>query len=276
MWLVLTACAPEQHYAYKAPATQHALPAAQAKVVAISEAMASGLASQPLQITFDGRDGTELVIELLKQADAANAAYVADLAVYVETTQDGKPVECRSEIVPETVTESTFRPAENRSVSVSRPVTRMVTEYEYRCHPVTATELRSVTEYEQQCATTSVPVQKSRTVYTSQYDSTTHMSRSEPRTEYYTDYESRYECKQVPVSKQRSETVTKQQCGAESVTHSVTRYEFQLESHFVPAHYELVTRQRLHELDPACYVLDGPDPAVHANRIEGKIFVRRP
>ena len=264
-WLLLLACGSEQQYGYQAKTPEQKLPPVEAKVVAIAEATASGLPSQPIQIAFDtGRDGTELVVELLKRADAANATYVADLAVYVETTRDGKAVECRSEIVPETVTESRFHPAENRSVSVSRPVTQMVTEQEYRCHSATSYEMKTVTEYEQQCGSTSVPVQRTRSVY----------SGSMPRTEYYTDYENRYECKQVPVSRSRSEPVTRQQCGSEPVTHSVTRYEFQLENQFVPAHYELLTRQRLHELEPACYLIDTEAPSVHANRIEGKIFVR--
>jgi hypothetical protein len=65
-----------------------------------------------------------------------------------------------------------------------------------------------------------------------------------------TTYESQYECKSEPVTRMRSEMVHKTECGYESVTRMVTRYEFQLESTYVPPHMETLTRQRLRELDP--------------------------
>jgi hypothetical protein len=119
-------------------------------------------------------------------------------------------------------------------------------------------------------------------VYRSQYDSFSKSTRSVPQTEHYTAYESHFECKSAPVTRLRSEMVSKNECGFETVTRTVTRYEFQLESTYVPPQMELVTRQRLRELEPVCYDLEGPadDPSLSppsvarssGNRIEGKIY----
>jgi hypothetical protein len=77
--------------------------------------------------------------------------------------------------------------------------------------------------------------------------------------------------------------VSKTECSYQPVTRTVTRYEFQLESRYVPPRMETVTRQRLRELDPVCYQLEAAadDPALappartRGNRIEGRIFTKR-
>jgi hypothetical protein len=71
------------------------------------------------------------------------------------------------------------------------------------------------------------------------------------------------------------ETVMKQQCRPELVNKTVTRYEHQYESRFVPARLETVTRQRLRELEPECYVIPSQGPGAGGHRIEGRIFTDR-
>lgn len=286
--VAIVACAPAQQYSYKrndgdGAAPEQALPRVEARVVPAREAEQSGLAGRSLVIPFtDGRDGTELVTRFFQDADRSGASLISELAIIIETARDGRSVACRTEIVPESVTETQLRPAQYKSVSVQRPVQKMVTEQVYRCKPVTRSEMRSHSEREQRCGSVTRPVQRTRTVYTTQYDSFSKSSRSVPRTESYTAYESRYECKSEPVTRMRSEMVTKTECSFESVTRTVTRYEFQLESSYIPAHMETLTRQRLRELDPVCYELElsaddpslSPPSQVRGNRIEGRIFVK--
>lgn len=230
-----------------------------------------------LSIPFTrGRDGTELVSEFLAIADARRAAHVADLAIYLQTRQDDQIVECRSEIVPEVATTSTWRAPVDRLIAVNRPVTRLVTEFVFQCKPVTTTEMRSYMESEQQCSNVSHPVQRSRMTYSTSYNSLTHSTSSIPHTEYYTEYQSSYECRSVPVSRTRSEMVTQTRCGSEPQSRTVTRFEFQLEQQYVPGHFETLTRQRLRELDPVCYTLGvaaGPGPNGPKNRIEGLLLL---
>jgi hypothetical protein len=279
--LVVAACAsapPPQRPAYQpAAAAERSLPATSARLVSIDEATRSGLTQQLLVIPFTGgRDGTELVTEYFKQADAAHAELIANLAIYIPAEHDGQFVECRSEVVPETVVATRWQPAEHRVVNLQKPVTESVTEQQYRCGMVSASENRTYTEYQQQCGSVSRPVSRTRTVYTYQYDYASHSSRSVPHTEYYTEYESHYECKSVPVTRSRLETVMKNECHYAPVTHQVTRYEYQLQSQYIPAHFETFTRQRLRELEPVCYV--APElsrSAAGEKHIDGLIFVRR-
>jgi len=264
-----------QSYSYQPRGgAERALRPIHAKVVTHQEALRLGRPT-PLSIPFAAdRDGTELVGQFLAQADARRAAHVADVAIYLQTRHDEQIVECRSEVVPEEVTASEWRPPTSRVESVSKPVTRMVTESVYQCRPVTSSQMRSYTEYQQQCSTVSHPVQRSRTTYSSSYNSLTHSSTSSPHTEYYTDYQSSYECRSVPVFRMRSEMVTETRCSTEMQSRMVTRYEFQLENRYVPGHFETFTRQRLRELEPVCYPREAAasEPAVPQNRIEGMLF----
>ncbi|HEU4731447.1 MAG TPA: hypothetical protein VFT22_26315 [Kofleriaceae bacterium] len=269
-WLGAGCVAQAYSYQPRRGAEQHLAPV-RASVVSVQESLGYGRPTT-LSIPFaTGRQGAQLVAEFLAQADARHAAHVADLAIYLQTWRDGQLIECRSEIAPESVTSSEWRPPTTRSVSVSKPVTRIVSEWVSHCAPVTRSELRTHTEYEQQCSTVTHPVQRSRTTYSTSYNSLTHSSVSTPQTEFYTDYQSSYECKSVPVTRTRSELVTETQCRSELETRPVTRYEFQLEQEYVPGHFETLTRQRLRELDPVCSALDetGPAPASGAAPDDG-------
>jgi len=283
--IVLVGCAspsqPQPEYAHKKPREQdQMIRPTTAKVVGAEDAERSGLAELTLRTPFEtGVDGTQLVEEFLARADRERVELIADLAIYLQTRdpRDGRAVECRSSIVPETVTIGREIPAHYERVSVSRPVTRTVTENEQRCAPVTKQENRSYTSYEQKCGSVTRPVTRTRTAYRSQYDSYSKSYRQVPYTETYTAYESRYECKSEPVARSRLESVTRTECTPHMVTKSVTRYEFQLESRFVPTHLEKITRQRLRELDPECYAVrvGGPPSSALMNRIEARAFRRR-
>jgi len=267
-------CMPRSYSYQPSGGAERALPPVHARVVTHQEAARHGRPT-PLTIPFAAdRDGTELVAQLLAEADARRAAHVADVAIYLQTRRDEQIVECRSEVVPEEVTSSEWRPPTNRLESVSKPVTRMVSESVYQCRPVTRSQMRSYTEYQQQCSNVSRPVQRSRTTYSSSYSSLTHSSMSTPHTEYYTDYQSSYECRSVPVARMRSETVTETRCSSELQSRMVTRYEFQLEHRYVPGHFESFTRQRLRELEPVCYTREAAptEPVVPHNRIEAMLF----
>ncbi|MBA3503918.1 MAG: hypothetical protein M4D80_24615 [Myxococcota bacterium] len=251
-----------------------------AKVVPAEQAERSGLVESTLRTPFEGgADGTRLVEELLARADASRVELIADLAIYLQTRdpRDGRAVECRSSIVPETLTVGRTIPEHYEQVSVSRPVSRTVTENEYRCKPVTKYENRAHTESQQKCGSVTRPVTRTRTAYRSQYDSYSKSYRQVPYTETYTAYESRYECRSEPVTRYKMEAVSRTECSSHLVTKSVTRYEFQFETRFVPARLETITRQRLRELDPECYAVPvgGPPSAALMNRIEGRAFTKR-
>jgi hypothetical protein len=278
--LVAAACAaPQTEYAYQSPnAPERKLTPVRAEVVYARRAETSGLPERTLSLPFvapeDGNvDGTELVESFLSRADIEHVRYISDLAIYLQTTRDGRAVECRSDVVPETYTETVQRPARYELVSEMQPVQRQVTEYERRCRSETRYESKMVTEYQQRCRTVSKPVQRTRTVYRSQYDFSSKSTRSVPHTEHYTAYESKYECTREPVTRYKSQPVTKQECKQEPVTRTVTRYEHQLENRYVPARFDQITRQRLRELDPQCYVLDDGAPGqMPQNRVEGRVF----
>jgi hypothetical protein len=271
---VLVGCMGQQYAYMQRDGAEKPLPPVNAVVVSHAEAAPYGQAV-PLAIPFaTGRDGTQLVTEFLAQADARRAHHIADLAVFIQTRHDEQLVECRSDVVPESVTVSAWTPPTSRLVPMTHPVTQLTTEWVYQCRPVTTSQLRSHTETEQQCSTVSRPVQRSRTTYSTSYNSLTHSTTSVPHTEYYTEYQSSYECRSVPVTRMRNEMVTENKCGSEPQTRMVTRHEFQLEHQYVPGHFETFTRQRLHELEPVCYTIDPTGPgATPQNRIEGSLYV---
>src|SRR5687767_4412520 len=212
--IVLVGCAsqpPPQQYTHKKPAApEQALPPVTAQVVPAIEAESAGLVETTLRTPFEGgADGTRLVEDFLARADSARIELLADVAIYFQARdpRDGRVVECRSNIVPERLTETRELPAHYERVPVSRPVTRTVTESEQRCKPVTKYENRPKTEYQQKCGSVTRPVTRTRTAYRSQYDSYSKSYRQVPYTETYTAYESRYECKSEPVTTYRMESV---------------------------------------------------------------------
>ena len=272
-------CAPTHRYGYVAAGGggERALPEVRAEVVTADRAAASGLSAAPRSIGFgDGADSATLVADFLVDADAARAVMVSDLAIYLRSVRDGQPIECRTEIVPETVSRSQWHPPHTEQIYVDEPVRRQVTTYERRCSTTSRMESKHVTEYERQCKSVSRPVTRTRTVYRSSYDSLSRSYRSMPQTESYTTYESQYECESRPVSRYRTELVPHHECHSEPVTRTITSYEFQVRSQYVPGRLETVTRQRLRELEPVCYAIDAPASAAPGasapNRIEGTLY----
>jgi hypothetical protein len=245
-----------------------------ARVVTAAEAGRPGYEPRPLVIPFEGGDGTELVTRFLAEADRAQADMVTQLVVVIGSVQDGREMECRSGIVPESYNETVEVPGHTEQIPVKRPVTRMVSESQYRCHSVQQSEMHPRTDYQRDCRSVSRPVSKTRTVYRPQYDSHSRSYRSAPQTETYTAYESRYECTNRPVTRMESRLVSRRQCGFEPVSRLVTRYEFQYQSRYVPPELTSITRQRLRELDPVCLAVGGDGAAPRGNRIEGVIHVR--
>jgi hypothetical protein len=282
--VVVMACVPPTtQYGYRSNETgapERTLEPVEARVVSSDEAERSGLAPQPLALPFAGaRDGTEVVAQYLAAADRAQARLISELAIVIESTREGRPIACRTEVVPEELRDTQLRPGRHHTVPVSRPVQRTVTEMEYRCRHAMKPQTRTVTESERQCGTVQKPVTRTRTTYSSQYDWASKSTKQVPRTETYTAYESHYECNSRPVTKSKTEMVSSQDCRSEPVTRQVTRYEFQLESQYIPPRWETVTRQRLRELEPVCVELDLPDEpgvappsVVRGNRIEGRIY----
>jgi hypothetical protein len=258
------------------------LPRTEVQVVAAEDATRRGLVGRPQSREFgEGQDGTTLVSDLLTEAQRQGAVAVSDIGVTLISQGPEGPLGCRTSILPETVAESRTIPAGTTMVPVQKPVSRLVTESEYRCHMVSHPETRSVTESHQSCQSVSHPVTRTRTTYSYQYDSFTHSSRSVPRTESYTTYESRYECRSEPRSVTRTEYVSRNECHMEPVTHTVTRYEFQYETRYVPPRLETITHHRLHESEPACEALvppagapGAPAPPLPSNRIEATFYFR--
>jgi len=227
------------------------------RVIAAAEAVSSKLVARAFVLPFGGdRDGTELVARVLEEGEREGAVAVGDINVTLAAVHEGRPIECRTAILPETVRESRWTPSSHRTVSVSKPVSRMVTESQYRCHMVSRPETRHVTEHQQRCHSVSRPVTRTRTTYSHSYSG--GRSHSTPRTESYTTYESHQECRSEPVSRTRTEYVSKNECRYEPHTHLVTRYEHQLETRYVPPRLETFERHRLREAEPVCYEIDAP------------------
>jgi len=227
------------------------------RVVSHAEAARSGYKSRAVSLAFgSGADGSQLIERLLKEADAADAALVSDISINLVASGEQGPTECRTAVVPESVTETREIPARYQLVSVQKPVTREVTENEYRCHMTSHLEQRTATDYQQRCSQVSRPVQRSRTSYSSQYDSFTKSSRSVPHTEYYSENESHTECRMEPVQRQKTESVPRNECRYEPVTHLATRYEWQLDNQYTPPQVEVYRRHRLRELEPNCFALE--------------------
>ena len=252
-------------------------------VVSADEAARRGLVAHPLSRDFGpDEDGTKLVDDLLAEAKRQGATAVSDISVSLASRAAEGPVACRTEILPETVAETRTIPGGSQLVSVQRPVQRMVTESEYRCHTTSHPgDARSTTEYHQSCHTVSRPVSRTRTTYSYQYDSFTHSSRSVPHTQSYTEYQSHQECRSEPQLKTRTESVSRNECRMEPVTHMVTRYEFQLESRYVPPRLETFTRFRLHETEPQCALVApaaappagaADTPPLPANHIDAVLY----
>jgi hypothetical protein len=124
--------------------------------------------------------------------------------------------------------------------SVSKPVTRVVTEYEYRCRMV------------------SKPVQRLETSYEYRYDPISKRSESRPVSRYVTRYDYQNECRNEPV------------------TRTVTRYEYQLEQQYVPPVWqqflERRTEYKLVETEPVCDEAAPPLSLAEPHQLRARAF----
>ena len=240
-----------------------------------AQARANGLRDEALVLPFAGPiDGTELVEATMAEAGRRGAVGVGEIAIHIVSVSADGVVECRTSFSPDWETESRWVPGERRLVPVSQPVSRMATERTYRCRTEYRTESRHVTEHERRCRTERRPVRKSRTVYRSEYDYRSRSSRRVPHTEYYTDYESRLDCRNEPVRRLRTERVPRRHCGYESETRLVTRWEFQLRAQYAPPRLEEFPVLRLRESAPVCYAAPAPADPARPHRVEAMLYRR--
>ncbi|RKH41031.1 hypothetical protein D7Y23_33700 [Corallococcus sp. AB050B] len=211
------------------------------------EATASGFKPWKLTVAFGAQqDGTRLLLDFMKRAEAAGGRYVSDVHIVLASDQDGEPVECRTEIVPEA------------SVETGRVLQSTPGRTEMRHHLVPVT--KTVFESQYQCQSVMEPRTASETYYESQYDASTKRTRSVPRTRMVTRYEHRQKCGLVPMMR------------------TVTRFEYQFRSEFIPPRLELVPRQytrwSLKETPPACASPSprtGDSPSM-PHRVEGEVY----
>jgi hypothetical protein len=279
---LVAACTPVHEYSFQAAGggPERGLPPTHVRVATNEDNEARAVPAKLVAIPFGpDRDSVALVSQFLARADEAKAVVVTDLAIYSRTTRDGVALECRTEIIPETVTDSEWVPEHSELRGRYEPVTRTVTENQTSCGTTMKTESHMVTEYERQCHYVTRPVQRTRTVYRTHYDSFSKSSVSSPETESYTDYSSEYECNEEPVTRYKTEEVPHYGCTSEPVTRTVTRDEYKLENEFVPGRNELTSRQHLRELDPVCYPAPtdsvmAPGSRPSGNRIQGKLHIR--
>jgi hypothetical protein len=264
-------------------------PDGKAQVVSRQDAARQASATALVMPFGIGRDGTKLVADFLAKADVARADGVVDLAIVIQSRRDDHFVECRAEVVPESVSAPQWQPPAERVVALEPLITRTLTEWVYQCGPVNSTQMRSRTDYDEQCGYVTRAVPRATTVYLPGATNATSvstggavarstMSSFVPITDFYTEYNSVYECQKVPVVRVAPELVTETKCAPDLQTRTVTRHDFQLEQLYIPGHFEGFTRQRLRELEPVCYTIDAraARTAQPRNRIEGLLFTRAP
>ncbi|NRD58757.1 MULTISPECIES: hypothetical protein [Corallococcus] len=211
------------------------------------EAAASGFKPWTLSVAFGARqDGTQLLLDFMKRAEAAGGRYVSDVHIVLASDQDGEPVECRTEIVPES------------SVEIGRTLQSTPGRTEMRHHMVPVT--KTVFESQFQCQSVTEPRTVSETYYESQYDPSSKTTRSVPRTRMVTRFEHRQKCGHVPMMR------------------TVTRFEYQFRSEYIPPRLELVSRQytrwSLKETLPTCAPPSprtGDSPSM-PHRVEGEVY----
>lgn len=207
------------------------------KIVPRTAIAAESAVDRPITIPFgEGEDGTRMILGVLEQAQALGAPWVTDIAITLRHLEDGEVMACTTWVGPEAEvharTRQVYTPGRTEGRMELRPVTRTVTEYQYRCRMVRK------------------PVTRYRTTYEYRYDYRSKSSRS------------------VPVSKMVTEYQLQNECRNEPVTRTVTRYEYQYVSEWVPPRLDYITEHytewQLVESEPLCE----PDPearsAIHA------------
>lgn len=217
------------------------------RIIRASQAGALKLRATLFELRFGPRqDGTKLVLDFLDNARQAGARFVSGIRIELVSERGGRRVACVTRLLPHSKRQH-YKvphqiPGRTETRHVLKPVTRTVTEYQYRCRMVSRPVTRYETRYE------------SRYDYSSKSYRTTPVNRSVTRTEY------------------------KNECRSEPVTRTVTRYEYQMETKYIPprltylsAHY---TDFDLMESPPTC----APAPAMAAgrrqpHRIVGTIYL---
>jgi hypothetical protein len=240
LWVVLlgfseSACVPPPEApAEPSPSAPDMPRASDMKVLTDQQAADQGMSGEDLRIDgADGTDGTKLLQSWLNAARERGATRVGDIALYIARTNEQGLVECRTAFYPEDTVEPHWVPPTTALVSVTKPVTTLVTHYENRCRLV------------------SKPVQRSETTYVQQYDFMTKSSRSVPQTRSVTHYEMQNECRLEPVLR------------------SETHWQLTFEHRYVPPRVDYLAAKRLREAEPVCYAAPSPETA---SRVEGKIF----
>jgi hypothetical protein len=217
-------------------------------VITPAQAQASSLSGRPFDYRFaDGENGTDLIVRFLRAARAQGASYLSDIEIHLVDQKDGRWQECVTRVAPADhgTNQSIQRmdPGHTEMQTVMRPVTRTVTEYEYRCHMVSRPHMVTHTSYE------------------SSYDSMSRSFRSRPVTRTSTEYRMENECHSEPV------------------TRTVTRYEYQYEHRYVPPqwHTELrwISDWQLEESAPVCAPVDGASDVRQPHTIHATIYAAR-
>lgn len=92
---------------------------------ATTEAAATGLVAQPLEVPLEGSGGTaDLIADYFARANELGAHVTAGLALEAVTVADGVATACRTVIEPEVITRTMHVPARTRQITVDTPVVR--------------------------------------------------------------------------------------------------------------------------------------------------------
>jgi hypothetical protein len=218
-------------------------------VIKPEQASAAELVGRPFSLAFaDGENGTDLMVRFLRAAHGQGATFLSDIEIHIVGGKGGAPEDCVTRVVPadhgQLQPQTVMEPGRYEQRQVLKPVSRMVTEYEYRCHSVSRPHTRTETHYE------------------SSYDFSSKSYKSHPVTRTVTDYRHEQECKSEPV------------------TRYVTRYEYQMESQYVPAQWRTELRWMsdwdLDETPPACAPITRPlADARHPHLVQATIYFAR-
>jgi hypothetical protein len=183
--------------------------------ITTQEAEKSGFLADDTRVPLEEKDdATKLLMDSLVVAKGRGAVAVGEVAIVLPK---GDRQECRSLITSENALVAHTVPAETRLVSTPQLVTRQVTEMQYQCRYV------------------SRPHTQTQTSYESEYDYSSKRTRQVTRSKLVTVYRSEQECNYSPVERM------------------VTRYDYQLQSHFVPPSTEYLSERRLNLSEPVCY-----------------------
>lgn len=89
-------------------------------------------------------------------------------------------------------------------------------------------------------------------------------------------YQRSYGCEVVPAARPATWQPEQSNCRTEQVTHTVSRYDFELAARFVPIHFEELQKGALVETAPVCYskTNEAQGPAT-GNRLEATLHEKR-